>query len=194
MAKPNRSRKAAAKPAARKPAPKPAAKKAAPKPAAKKAAPKAKAKAKPAKSSRSTVLPLEKGLTPAQRKLAITQRKATERVIQGLEQKSADKGIQREARKIYRLEQKREEMRLAKALAEQWRLDMAALGDSDSSVGSDALHASISPEARRAVESRDQYKAQLQQRKAQLEAQAAAAQANNLQQAQQAKQAKGGKK
>lgn len=196
MAKPNRSRKAAAKPAARKPAPKPAAKKAAPKPAAKakpaakKAAPKA--KAKPAKSSKSTVLPLAKGLDAEQRKLAIAQRKATERHIQELEAAKADRNIQKEARKLFERQQKQEERRLAKALAEQWRLEMSEAGDSDSSVGTDALHSSISDKARNNVKAKDQYKAQLQQKKAQLDAEKAA-QMNNIQQQQQA-QKQGGKK
>jgi hypothetical protein len=192
MAKPNRSRNAAAKPAARKPAPKPAAKKAAPKPpAAKKAAPKAKAKAKPAKSSKSTILPLAKGLDAEQRKLAIAQRKATERRIQELQAAKADVNVQREARKIFEQQQRQEERRLARALAEQWRIEASEAGVSDSSVGSDALHASISDAARKAVASRDQHKAQLQQKKAQLDAEKAAQ--NNFQQAQQAKK-QGGKK
>ena len=191
MAKPNRSRKAAAKPAAPKPAPKPAAKKAAPKPpAAKKEAPKA--KAKPAKSSKSTILPLEKGLDAAQRKLAIQQRQITQRHIKDLEAAKADRNIHKEARKIFDAEQKREERRLARALAEQWRLEMAEAGASDSSVGTDALHASISDKARASVTAKDQHKAQLQQKKAQLEAQAAAARMNNFQQQQQA-QKQGGK-
>ena len=193
-AKPSRTRRAASKPAPKaKPAPKPAAKKAAPKPpAATKAAPKAKAKAKPAKSSKSTILPLEKGLDAAQRKLAIAQRKATERHIQELQAAKADVNIQKEARKIFEAEQKREERRLAKALAEQWRLEMAEAGDNDSPVGTDALHASISDKARNNVKAKEQHKAQLQQRKAQLDAEKAA-QMNNLQQQQQA-QKQGGKK
>ena len=194
-AKPSRSSKPAAKAAAAKaakpaptakPAPRAAAKKAAPNPpAAKKAAPKAKAKAKPAKSSRSTVLPLEKGLDAAQRKLAIQQRQTTNRHIQDLEAAAADKHIHKEARKLFRLEQMREENRLARVLAEQWRLEMAEAGASDSPVGSDALHASISDKAWASVTAKDQHKAQLQQKKAQLEAQAAAARTNNLQKQQQ---------
>ena len=192
MAKPNRSRKAAAKPAAPKPAPKPAAKPAAKAPKAKaKAAPKPAAKAKP-KSSKSTVLPLEKGLDAAQRKLAIQQRKIADRQIRDLEAARADVNIQKEARKLFRLEQLREEKRLARVLAEQWRLEMAEAGDNDSPGGSDALHASISDAARKAVASRDQHKEELLQRKAQLDAEKAA-QMNNFQQQQQA-QKQGGKK
>ena len=150
MAKPNRTRRAAAKPA---PKAKPLAR------ASKSVAPgpKAKPKAKPRKSTiERPKAKIDPSLSPEQKALARHQHRLAAKQIERIEQELSAKKITALATKHLRAMERKAINEAARVLATQQFMDMQAAGNTDHAVGTDKFWEQITPQAEATVRKEEQ--------------------------------------